>query len=73
MEQRFITLKDAAQYLGLSNKTLYKWVFKRTIPFCKFGAAVRFDKLELDGFIEASRRGTNVSPGIPVRGGAVRA
>jgi excisionase family DNA binding protein len=46
---------DAAQYLAVSVSTLYGWVHQRRLPFVKVGRALRFDKNDLDAFIEANR------------------
>ena len=49
MERRWITVKEAAQYLGLHEKTIYRLTYKRTIPFTKVeGIGVRIDVKELD-------------------------
>src|SRR5579862_1931314 len=49
-EQRYLSLKQAAAYLGLSPKTLYAWAEDREIPGHKVGRVWRFDRQELDQF-----------------------
>jgi hypothetical protein len=46
----------AAEFLGLSVATLRDWRFRRIgPPFCKFGKAVRYSRLELERYAEACR------------------
>lgn len=50
-----LTVQEAAEYLAISVSTLYGWIWQRRIPFVKVGRAVRFDPVELEGFVEANR------------------
>lgn len=43
MEKRFLTARETAFYLGLSEDTIRKWAIRGKIPFFKFGKALRFD------------------------------
>jgi excisionase family DNA binding protein len=58
-EPRYLTPKQAADYLGLSPKTLEKWRAAGTEgpPFIKMGAkAVRYDMAELDLWVKSRSR-----------------
>ena len=55
---RLVTVHDAAKYLSISVSTLYGWVFQRRIPFVKIGRALRFDRADLDNFINQNRTGS---------------
>jgi len=55
---RLVTVHDAAKYLSISVSTLYGWVFQRRIPFVKVGRALRFDRTDLDNFINQNRTGS---------------
>jgi excisionase family DNA binding protein len=50
-----MTVQDAAECLAVSVSTLYGWVYQRRIPFVKVGRALRFDRADLDRFIETNR------------------
>ncbi len=52
IERRYVSLTEAAIYLGLSVKTLYGWAEKHRIPAYKVGRVWRLDKQELDDFIK---------------------
>jgi len=55
MEQRYFDLKETAQYLGLSSKTLYQWVEEKKFLAYKLGRVWRFDKAEVDEFVKKGR------------------
>lgn len=50
-----MTVKEAARYLSVSVSTLYGWVWQRRIPFIKMGRALRFDRIDLEHFVQANR------------------
>lgn len=50
MEKRFLTAKEAAVYLGLSEATVRKWAMRGRIPFTKFGKSLRFDIRKIDSW-----------------------
>ena len=54
-EKRLMTVREASQYLGLAEATLYRYVWQRTIRFVRLGRAVRFDKSDLDALIECHK------------------
>lgn len=54
--RRLLTVKQAADYLGLKPTTLYDWVARRKINFVKLFGALRFDLQDLNMLIESSKR-----------------
>ena len=52
---RLLDVKEAARYLGTTDKTLYTKIWRREIPFIKLGRSVRFDVRDLEALIERSR------------------
>jgi hypothetical protein len=55
---------DAAALLGLEVATLRRWRWAGKGPvFRKIGAAVRYERADLDDFIAAARRGSTSNPG----------
>jgi excisionase family DNA binding protein len=56
LEQRYLSVTEAATYLGLSPKTVYAWVEKGAMPGYKVGRVWRFDKTELDEFVRGQMR-----------------
>lgn len=47
--------KQMAEILGVSIKTIDKWVCQRLIPYVKLNSAVRFNPKEVDAYISAKR------------------
>ena len=58
VEQRLVTVQEAARYLAVSVSTLYGWVWQRRVPFVKIGRALRFDSGDLEAFVEANKHGS---------------
>ena len=46
--QRYLTIRDAAGYLSLTERALYHRVERRTVPYIKRGHRVWFDRFALD-------------------------
>ena len=52
-ENKFITIKEAAEYLGYSVGYLYKLVSKKEIPFYQpTGSKILFDKEEIEKWVK---------------------
>lgn len=49
--KRFLDVKEASEYLGLAESTLYAMVSERRIPFTKMGRRTKFDRDKLDRWI----------------------
>lgn len=56
-DDRMMTRREAAAYLGLRPATLEAWASRGSVnlPFSKLGRLVRYRKRDLDRFIEANR------------------
>lgn len=54
LPKRYLDVREVAQYLGLSVKTIYRLVDDRKIPFVKPGGidSLRFDIKAIDKWIE---------------------
>lgn len=53
-----LSIREVAQFLGLSIPTLYGYVQKREIPFCKKGKRLYFIRAEILHWIQLGRRKT---------------
>jgi len=50
--KRYLNVKEAAEYLGLSRHTIYRMIKNAVIPCTSFGRIVRFDRQRLDKWVE---------------------
>jgi excisionase family DNA binding protein len=50
---------EAARYLGITPRTLYRFINDGAVPAYKMGRVIRLKRPELDAFIEANR----IAPG----------
>ncbi len=50
--KRFFTVKEASEYLGIPEGTLYQWRSQGKIRYTKIYGCLRFDRLYLDEFVE---------------------
>ena len=48
MDQRYLSIHEAAKYLGMSEPWLYQQASRGALPACKFGRVWRFDRDRLD-------------------------
>jgi excisionase family DNA binding protein len=55
----WISTKDAARYLGVNLRTLYRFIDEGELPAYKFGRVIRLLQSDLDVFIERAR----IAPG----------
>jgi len=53
IERRWLKIKEAAEYLAVHEKSLYRSCRRREVPFSKApGIGVRIDKREIDALLE---------------------
>lgn len=51
--ERLLTVKEAATFLAVKDRTIYTWVQQRRIPFRRAGRLLRFDRVELSNWAVA--------------------
>ena len=63
-EPRAMTVREVAGYLNVNEKTVYRLAQRRALPGFKVAGAWRFQRADLDAWIEAQKRGEepNSSP-----------
>lgn len=54
-ELRWLSTADAARRLGITARTLYRFIDEGQLPAYRFGRVIRLKEAEVDGFIEACR------------------
>ncbi len=55
MIDRWLSVEEIADYLGIKKDTVYKWVRKRNMPAHKVGRLLKFQKEEIDLWIKEGR------------------
>ncbi len=53
MAQEILTIKQVAEYLQLNEKTIYRMVKTKGIPFFKVGGSIRFRKTIVEKWIDS--------------------
>jgi excisionase family DNA binding protein len=57
MEDRWLSVEEIAQYLGISKDTVYTWINKKKMPAHKIGRLWKFKKGQVDAWVEAGGAG----------------
>ena len=52
---KMLSTADAAKYLGITSRTLYRFIDEGLIAGYRFGRVIRLKQTDVDAFIEASR------------------
>jgi len=55
METEWLSTRDAAQRVGVTLRTLYRFIDEGLVPAYKFGRVIRLKAADVDVFIESSR------------------
>jgi excisionase family DNA binding protein len=55
----WLSTPAAAKRLGITNRTLYRFINEGQLPAFKFGRVIRLKKIDVDAYIESCR----VEPG----------
>ena len=51
--RRLLDIEEVADYTGLSVHTLYTMVSQRRVPYVKMGSRTKFDRYEIDRWIDS--------------------
>lgn len=52
-EERWISLKEACKYLGVTRQTILNWIEKRGLPSAKVGKLWKFKIDEIDKWVRS--------------------
>ena len=67
MEDRWLSVKEIAAYLGIKPDTVYKWVHRKDLPAHKVGRLWKFRREEVDAWVRSDgdkdKRTTAPRPG----------
>lgn len=51
----WLSTKDAASALGITARTLYRFINQGVLPAYRFGRVIRVKRIDVDAFIDQSR------------------
>jgi excisionase family DNA binding protein len=53
MEDRWLSVDEIADHLGIKRDTVYKWISERQMPGHKIGRLWKFNKPEVDEWVRS--------------------
>ncbi len=53
MSDRWLSVEEIADHLGVSKDTVYAWISKKSMPAHRVGRLWKFQKAEVDGWVKA--------------------
>ncbi len=63
MEDRWLSVNEIADYLGVTRDSIYRWVTQRKMPGHKIGRLWKFRKAEIDKWVTSGKAvGDNTEP-----------
>jgi len=62
MEDKWLSVDEITQYLGVSRDTVYSWIQTRDMPAHRVGRLWKFKKEAVDRWIESGGADPNVRP-----------
>ena len=57
IEDRWLSVNEIAQYLGVKRDTVYKWIDRKRMPAHKVGRLWKFRRREVDEWVLSGRGG----------------
>jgi len=61
MEDRWLSVDEIADHLGIKRDTAYKWISERQMPGHKIGRLWKFNKKEVDEWVRIGGANTSQS------------
>lgn len=59
MEEKWVSLNDIADYLGVNPDTIRNWIKKNLIPAHRIGRQWKFKKSEIDKWVDSGKSAIN--------------
>jgi len=53
MDERWLSVDEIAEYLGVSKDTVYSWINGRGMPAHRMGRLWKFKRLQVDAWVES--------------------
>ena len=59
MEERWLSMKEISEYLGVTRETIYKWIEYRDMPGHRIGKFWKFKIAEVDSWVHSGQAAPN--------------
>jgi excisionase family DNA binding protein len=66
IEDRWLSLNEICEYLGLSSDTVYKWIEKHAMPAHRMGRLWKFKKDDVDDWVKAGGATGHIKKGTEI-------
>ncbi|WP_443093199.1 methylation-associated defense system helix-turn-helix domain-containing protein MAD1 [Duganella lactea] len=53
MTERWLSVEEIAEYLGISKDTVYAWISKKGMPAHRVGRFWKFQRVEIDTWVKS--------------------
>lgn len=63
MSDRWLSVEEIAEHLGVSKDTVYAWISKRNMPAHRIGRLWKFQAEEIDGWVRSGGAAESESRG----------
>ena len=63
MSDRWVSVEEIAEYLGVSKDTVYGWIAKKDMPAHKVGRLWKFKTDEVDGWVRCGKASEDQNTG----------
>ena len=60
MEDRWLSVDEIAEYLGVSRDTIYNWINEREMPTARIGRFWKFKREAVDAWVQAGKAAIEV-------------
>jgi excisionase family DNA binding protein len=64
-EDRWLSVEEIADYLGIKRDTVYKWIDRKKMPAHKMGSLWKFKRDEVDDWVRSGEAGESCEFGKP--------
>lgn len=55
MDDRWLSMKEISEYLGVRRETIYKWIEEKSMPGHRVGRNWKFKKDEVDDWVKSGK------------------
>jgi excisionase family DNA binding protein len=59
MADRWLSVEDISEHLGVKRETIYKWVSQKNMPAHKVGRLLKFQVKEVDEWVREGKAAAN--------------